>query len=63
MDELPPSLFEEAPCRGPEEFIHWGPWKIPSEGRRMRASLFTGAPLLYGAPGMEGGSYAGGFDE
>ena len=26
MDELPPSLFEEAPWRGPgEEFLHWGP--------------------------------------
>ena len=26
MDELPPSLFEEPPWRGPgEEFLHWGP--------------------------------------
>ena len=26
MEELPPSLFEEAPWRGPgEEFLHWGP--------------------------------------
>ena len=25
VDELPPSLFEEAPWRGPgEEFLHWG---------------------------------------
>ena len=26
VDELPPSLFEEAPLRRPEEeFLHWGP--------------------------------------
>jgi len=26
VDELPSSLFEEAPLRGPEEeFLHWGP--------------------------------------
>jgi len=26
VDELPSSLFEEAPWRGPgEEFLHWGP--------------------------------------
>ena len=25
VDELPPSLFEEAPLRGLEEFLHWGP--------------------------------------
>jgi hypothetical protein len=25
VDELPPSLFEEAPWRGPgEDFLHWG---------------------------------------
>jgi hypothetical protein len=25
VDELPPSLFEEAPWMGPgEEFLHWG---------------------------------------
>jgi hypothetical protein len=51
MDELPPSLFEEAPWRGlGEEFLHWGRQKILSEGLRMRASLFVGAPLLYGEP-------------
>jgi hypothetical protein len=49
VEESPPSLFEEAPWRGPgEEFLHWGRYKVLSEGRGVRA------PARYGGRGRGG---------
>jgi hypothetical protein len=46
VDELPPSLFEEASQRGPgEDFLRWGHLKILS-GRRMQASLYGGPSVV-----------------
>ena len=59
MDELPPSLYEEVPWRGPgEEFPSLGMLE-DTFGRSPDAGIsLYGAPLLYGNPAW-GVSYAG----
>jgi hypothetical protein len=49
VDDLPPSLFEEAPWRGPEEeFLHWGCKQISSEGRGCGHLSLLGPSVVRG---------------
>jgi hypothetical protein len=61
VDELPPSLFEEAPRRSLVRISFTGDARRYFRRSLDARPLFSGAPPLYGEPGM-GGSYAGDFD-